>query len=172
MRTKAINLYWGVPLALLAVFAQAAVMPYIRLGGASPNLPLVLALCWVLLEGLGDGMVISLLAGLGVDGLSGGPFGLSMISMALTSAMAGVAEANVFRSARFLPYIMVCLASPLYDGVYLGLSALLRSEFLPAMLIWRIVLPGMLLNVLLMPLIYHPLKLLCARNQPRKAEWQ
>ena len=172
MRRKVINLYWGVPLAILVALAQSAVMPYLRLAGATPNLPLLFALSWVLLEGLGDGLVVSLIAGLSVDALSGGLFGLNLVSLGLTSALAGIAEANVFRSARFLPYIMVCLATPVYHGVYLGLSALLRGDQPPLSLIWRLVLPATVMNLVFMPLVYYLLKWLCARSRPQKVEWQ
>lgn len=143
-----------------------------RLLGVSPDLPFLFALSWVLLQGLSEGIIVSLVAGLALDTVSGGTFGLSLISMALTSGLAGIAEGNVFRSARFLPYIIALLATPLYYGIYIGLMQVLAGGSTPVSLLWRIVLPATVTNLVFMLPVYCLVKLLCAHTRPQKAEWQ
>ena len=152
--------------------AQASVAPYLCMFGVSPDLPLLFALSWVLLQGLGEGIIVSLVAGVALDALSGGIFGLSVLSMALSSGLAGIAEVNVFRSARFLPYIMAALTTPLYYAIYLGLVQLLGGGRAPVTLVWRLVLPTTVTNLVFMLPVYQLVKLLCAHTRPKQAEWQ
>ena len=126
----------------------------------------------MLLQGLDEGIIVSVVAGFALDALSSAPFGLSMVSLALTSGLAGVAEVNIFRSARFLPFIMVCLATPLYYAFYLGMMQLLGGASFHISIVWRVVLPATAINLILMPFVYRLVKLLCAHTRPAQVEWQ
>ena len=84
---------------------------HIRLFGASPNLVLLLTVSWVLLRGRGEGILIGLVGGLMLDAFSGAPFGLATGSLVIVTYLTGLGEINVFRTAKFLPYAAIMVAT-------------------------------------------------------------
>ena len=106
-----------VGLALIAGVVQSTVMPSLSIAGISPNPVLLLTVSCAALAGLQRGLLVALVGGLVLDGLSGAPFGLATVSLGATSVLAAVSGRNIFRRAWFLPYLAIGLATILYTGL-------------------------------------------------------
>jgi len=80
----------AVPLA--AALLQSAVVPFISVGGARPNLPLLVAGSWSLAAGGGEAVWWAFVGGLAADLLSGGPLGAFAAASLPPVAIIGLGE--------------------------------------------------------------------------------
>ena len=147
-------------------------VPHVRLFGVSPDLFVAMTISWVLVQGLGRGAVFGLVGGIVLDGLSGAPFGYVTLSVAIVVAVAGLGELNVFRTASYLPFLVMGVATLAQQSL---LVLLLRMSGQPIQWIptySRTILPTILVQLLLMPAVYYPTRLLLRRFQPKRVDWQ
>jgi rod shape-determining protein MreD len=166
------SLYVGLPISILLAIAQSAVTSRLQIFGVSPNLALLFTIGWVLFCGVRQGLAVALVGGLVLDALSGAPFGFSTLSLVLASWVAGLGESNVFRTAWFLPYLVIVLATLVYEGTMMFLLRMAGHPMAWGPALGRIALPGALLNLLCMPLVYALLARLHAGWGPESVEWQ
>lgn len=156
-----IGAYVAIPIAALVAIAQSTLAPRLRILGVSPDWVLLFTVSAVLFYGFRSCIPLLLVSGLVLDTLSGAPFGLMMLSLAIANLLAGLGELNVFRTARYLPYLAIAGATLLYEGSLLILLRLLREYTTTGQaaiwwpLLWRVVLPSVVLNTLLMPIAYY-----------------
>lgn len=165
------TLYLVVPLLLLIAIVQTALVPYLSIWGIFADLPLLVVVSWSLLQGKREGLVWGFVAGIGIDILSGAPFGTATLSLALVGVLAGLGEATVFRNHIALPLLAVFLATILYDLVFLLIVAILGQPVPWLDSLVRIVLPSAALNVVLIPLIFLPMRLLHRRFVRKEMEY-
>ena len=147
-------------------------VPHVRLFGVSPDLFVAMTISWVLVQGLGRGAVFGLVGAIVLDGLSGAPFGYVTLSVAIVIAVAGLGELNVFRTASYLPFLVMGVATLAQQSL---LVLLLRMSGQPIQWIptySRTILPTILVQLLLMPAVYYPTRLLLRRFQPKRVDWQ
>lgn len=145
---------------------------HVRLLGVSPDLVLLLTVSAILLQGIREGILIALVGGLMLDALSGGPFGLATLSLVVVSLLAGLGEINVFRAAKFLPYLTIVTATLIYNLVFLFLLQMTGRVVVWGASLLRVVLPAMLVNLLFMPIVYGLCYWLRKRLGPQSVEWQ
>lgn len=144
----------GLIMAFLMGIIQSSLISPMRLGGASPDLVLLFVVAYVLVRGEGEGAFVALAGGLALDFTSGGPFGLSTVLLILVAWVAGLGETNIFRTARFLPFLAAVAAVVTYYTSY-GLALRLLGHPLGGWaFIWRLVLLKILVNLLLMPIVF------------------
>jgi len=147
-------------------------MPHMRLLGVSPDLVLLFAVSSVLSQGVRQGVFVALVGGLMLDTLSGAPFGVGTLSLVVVSLAAGVGEINVFRAAKFLPYVTIAMTTFLYNVILLFLLQMTGHTVVWDASLWRVVLPAMLVNLLCMPVVYGLFCWLRRRLVPQFVEWQ
>lgn len=157
--------------ALLAI-AQSTVTSQLSLGGSSPDLVLLFVVSWSLLKGVGEGLPVALAGGIVLDALSGTPFGLNVVALALSCVLAGLGGMNVLRTAHYFPFLAIALATPVYYGT---LAVLLRlgGYLMP----WgasfgRAALSSTVVNGLCMPIVYFFCRALLRRRAVESMEWQ
>ncbi len=160
----------SLPLAVLAAVLQVAVFAQVRLLGVSPNIVLLVIVSVVLLRGLGDGVLLALVAGLVLDMASGAPFGLSIACLLGAVLVASLGQANVFSAARYLPLVMTVLSVVVYNLLFLFLLRLGGLHLWSLAALWRIVAPEVLLDMLFMPFVYGALRALHRRLGPLATE--
>ena len=160
-----------VSLALIAGVVQSTVMPSLSIAGSSPNLVLLLTVSCAALAGLHRGLLVALVGGLVLDGLSGAPFGLATVSLGATSVLAAVSGRNIFQKAWFLPYLAIGLATILYTGLYFGLLSLGGALALGFYHVWRLLIPQILFNILAIPLVYKVLSSFWHRPKHLEDSW-
>lgn len=150
---------------------QSTVIPHLAIGWVKPDLMLLVVISWSILRGTREGIVWGLVGGIALDLLSGAPFGVFALAMALVSLLTGLGEINVFRTNVALPLATISLATIAYNLVSLFL---LQASGWP--IDWgdsllRIILPTTILNALLMPLVYRSLRWLHRRTGREEMSW-
>ena len=146
-------------------------MPYLAIMGVKPDLMLLMVISWSLLRGAGEGMIWALVGGIGLDLVSGAPFGTSTVALVVLSLVAGLGELSVFRTHIALPLIAILIASLAYNLFFLLLLyARGCSIAWPDSLI-KVVLPSTLFNVLLSPFVYKALYWLHRRTGREEMAW-
>jgi rod shape-determining protein MreD len=162
--------YVVIPLLLLVAIVQTALVPYLSIWGIFADLPLLFVVSWSLLQGKRQGLLWGCVAGMSIDILSGAPFGAATLSLALVGFLAGLGQATVFRYHMVLPLLAVFLATILYDLVFLAIVGILGQPVAWVDSLLRIVQPSAVLNALLAPLVFIPLRLVHRRLLQQEME--
>lgn len=120
----------GVP--LVAALLQGSVIPFLTIGGARPNMPLLVAASWSLAAGAGEAVWWAFLGGLAADLLSGGPLGAFALAILPPVAAIGLGERSIVRPAGVTAgAALVGVAAFAAGGLYLG-ALVLAGQPLPA----------------------------------------
>ena len=87
-----LRIAFAIVVPLMAAVLQASLVPFIAVGGARPNVPLLVAGAWSVSAGAGEGVWWAFFGGLGADLLSGGPLGAFAASTLPPVAAIGLGE--------------------------------------------------------------------------------
>lgn len=147
----------------VVVLIQGTLLARLRLFGASPNLLLVIVVCWSVVRGVSDGLVWAFVGGLGLDVVAGSPLGTLSLALMVPCLLGGLGRRRVFANHLLLPGLILALATPLH-----GWLILLTQQLRGLPVDWagatvRVILPELALNLALMLVIYPVLRWL-ARN--------
>ena len=110
----------AIPLA--AALLQSAVVPFISVGGARPNLPFLVAGSWSLAAGAGEGVWWAFIGGLAADLLSGGPLGAFAVASLPPVAMIGLGERPAPRPTPLLIGASFLTAAAFAAGILYALA--------------------------------------------------
>jgi rod shape-determining protein MreD len=165
------NIYATVLLLSAVVIVQATAMPHLTILGVKPDLVLLVVISWSLLRGSKEGVIWALVGGIGLDLLSGAPFGTSAVALLVLSLLAGMGELSVFRTHIALPLIATLLATLAYDLFFLLLLHMRGCSIAWADSLIKVVLPSTLFNVLLAPFIYKALYWLHRKTGREEMAW-
>jgi rod shape-determining protein MreD len=146
-------------------------MPHVTILDVKPDLVLLVVISWSLLRGSKEGVIWALVGGIGLDLLSGAPFGTSALALLVLSLLAGMGELSVFRTHIALPLIATLLGSLAYNLFFLLLLHMRGCSIAWADSLIKVVLPSTLLNVLLVPFIYKALHWLHRKTGPEEMAW-
>ncbi|MFQ5594473.1 MAG: rod shape-determining protein MreD [Anaerolineae bacterium] len=150
--------YLAVLLLAGIALIQMTLAPHLSIMGGRPQFMLLTVVSWALLRGGREGAVWGFAGGVMLDLLSGAPFGVITLSLLLVGYLSGLGEINVFRANFLLPAFVVLVATLLYNAVILLLLQLLGQSVLWESALLHVILPTVLLNVLILPLFYLPLR--------------
>ncbi|GAC1456278.1 MAG: hypothetical protein NVSMB8_02730 [Candidatus Limnocylindrales bacterium] len=118
-----------VPLA--AALLQGSVIPFLAIGGARPNMPLLVAASWSLAAGAGEAVWWAFLGGVATDLLSGGPLGAFALAILPPVAAIGLGERSTVRPAGIAAgAVLIALAALAAGVLYVG-ALLLAGQPLP-----------------------------------------
>ena len=160
-----------IPLLGALALLQSTIFPHLAILNAWPNLVLLAVVGWTLLRGLIEGLVWAFIGGLWLDLLSGGVFGLSMVTLVLVAFAVSFLEANLFREHTVLVLAIVILAQLLYGVVALAVLRLLGHPVATWTMFWRIVIPTALYTSLLTPAVFPALRWLHRHTGREQLEW-
>jgi rod shape-determining protein MreD len=111
---------------LTAALLQGAIGPLAVVGGAFPNMPILVAASWSVAAGAREGLWWAFIAGLATDLLSGGPLGAFTVASLPGVLLVGLGERS---PARPVPYptgvLAVGLAALLTQLLYIGILGFL-----------------------------------------------
>jgi rod shape-determining protein MreD len=158
-----VTIYLVIPLLLLVAIVQTSFVPYFTLWGVFADLPVLIVVSWGLLAGAREGALWGFIAGVATDVLSGAPFGAGTLALMSASLLSGLGEANVSRAQFALPLVIMFLATVLYNLVFLFIVRVTGQQVLWLESLLHIVLPSAALNMILVPLVYGPMRLLHSR---------
>lgn len=111
---------------LLAALLQGAVASLIAVGGAFPNLPVLVAAAWAVAAGARQALWWAFVGGLAMDVLSAGPLGAFTVAILPGVLIAGLGEREPARPIPVIPgAVIVAVAAVLTQAVYLGVLGFL-----------------------------------------------
>ncbi len=160
-----------IPLLGVLALLQSTLLPLMTILGVQPDLVLLAVMSWTLLRGLVEGLVWAFVGGLWLDLLSGGPFGLSALTLVLVVFLLSLLEANLFREHIVLVMMIAVGAGLLHGALYLLLLRLGGHPAATLAALWRIVIPAALYTSLLAPVVFPPLRWLHRVTGREQLEW-
>ncbi|HRA20472.1 MAG TPA: rod shape-determining protein MreD [Anaerolineae bacterium] len=155
-----------------AVQLQLSAMPAAALDGAIPNLPLLVAVSACLLLGPEQAAWWALLMGWLLDWRSGSfaAYSLPLLSVVL---LAGLGRRRVFTGGLALTAALTALGSLLHLGVQLLLAGRwAESGLWTPQLLAGIALRATLVNLLWLPVVFAPLRMLVRWLAPPSMGWE
>jgi rod shape-determining protein MreD len=116
-----LGFYLAVPLMAILAILQATILPNFPMFGIIPQLWLLATLSWAMLNGIREGLLWALIAGIFVDLFSAAPMGTT--SLALMAAVAAVVfvQRHFPPSRILMPALLGALGTLVYWFIYLFL---------------------------------------------------
>lgn len=139
---------------IVGVLLQTTVAPFIRVLGANPDFVLILVVCVGLLRGAELGAGFGFIVGALVSLILFEPIGVSSFIFVLIGYIAGRYAETADLSSSFAPIFSVLVAS-LVAGVLNALAQFLLGRQVPlGYVVFRVIVPGVVLNALLAAPVY------------------
>lgn len=113
--------------ALVATLFDTSIAPYLRIGGAQPDLVLVFAVIWTVVVGFEGGLIWAFVGGLAIDLLAPRPLGSTAFAMLLVVGGAAIVSRVFVRGSYARPIIAVFLCSLMYTLLYTAINRALRG---------------------------------------------
>jgi rod shape-determining protein MreD len=147
-----------VPLVLFVALGQVAAAPYFPLLGVTANPLLVLLMCWAMVRGSRETMVLIPLAGAFKDLITTDPVGASVLALLPIVPLAAIRERQPTES-EFVPTLAaVAVASLSYDLLYMMILTAVGDGPPWLQSPTRVLLPTALFNALVTPIFYLPVR--------------
>jgi rod shape-determining protein MreD len=165
------NPYLSIPFLLIVSLLQSTAAPRLQIGAVWPDFLLLVVMSWALAQRLDEAVGWALVGGIGVDLLSGGPFGASAIGLMLVALIAGATSSGLFRGRAMLPIVTAFLATLAFHLVYMLAMLLVgqRVNVLDALL--RLALPSAVYNAVLSMIVYWIMAGIDRRIRPKALRW-
>ena len=154
-----IQFYLMTPLLGLASILQTTLANRLTFAGVKPDLVLLTVVIWTLIYGGSSGVVWAFVGGIWLDIFSGGPMGLSSLSLMTAAVVAGLGYRTLSRFNLLVPIFAIVLGTLSYSLTYLGVLQLLAmlnvgQGALPFQQTFdNVVIPSVLYNTTLMLLV-------------------
>ena len=113
--------------AVVAALLQITIVPYLRIGGAQPDLVLVFAVTATIAGSVEAGLISAFIGGLMIDLLAPRPIGMTAFMLLISVGVAAVIGRALDRVLYVVPIIAVFLTSMLTSTLYLVLYGALRT---------------------------------------------
>jgi rod shape-determining protein MreD len=114
-------------LAVVAALAEFTVVPYLKIGEATPHPVLVFGVIWAIAGGLEAGLTWAFVGGLALDILGQRPLGSSAFSLLIVIGAASVIGGLLSRVRIVAPIVATIIASPLYSMLLLTATTALTT---------------------------------------------
>lgn len=138
----------------LVALVQVSFLPAVAVGGARPDLALVIVVAWTLLRGARSAIIWAFIAGIWLDLVSGGPFGMYTLGLVSATAVAGLGGRTVFRGHLVLAIGMVAIATIVQDLIQWLLVRLTGAPISFPGALLRLTLPEVAINMAVMLILY------------------
>ena len=157
----------AVILAWAFAVLDVSAMPYLHPLGVSPDLVLIFAVCWAIIRGHDEAMIIVPICAVMQDLTTSDPVGTSLLGLAPIVPLAIAVRLRAIESD-FLPAIATVMGASVFYGVIsmmvLGATG---QEIAIFHALFRVVLPSIVINALFTPLIFLPMHWI----SPRQPAW-
>ncbi len=120
-----LSLYLALPVMVILLVIQTSVLPRLPMWGVVPQLMLLAAVAWGLLEGLEEGALWGFIAGILMDMFSLAPLGTSALAFMVAVTVAALLYRTLPINRIILPVILVIVATLTWLFVYILLLRLL-----------------------------------------------
>lgn len=120
-----LSLYLALPVMIVLLIIQTSVLPRLPVWGVVPQLMLLAAVAWGLLEGLEEGALWGFMAGLLTDMFSLAPLGTSALAFMVAVLVAALLYRTLPINRIVLPVVLAMVATLIWLFVYILLLRLL-----------------------------------------------
>jgi rod shape-determining protein MreD len=135
-------------LAVVAALLEFTVVPYLKVGDATPHPVLVFGVIAAIVGGLEVGLAWAFVGGLAVDILTQRPLGSSSFSLLIAVGVGGIVGGFLGRIRIVAPIGATAVASPLYSMLILFTTTALTASSIPSAAIGAVV-PSTVYDVIL-----------------------
>jgi rod shape-determining protein MreD len=147
----------------LAATLTAALTPYVKVLGVTPDLLLIFVACWAMVRGRAEAMVVVPLAGLLRDLMTSDPVGTSVLALAPIVFLSSLRDLRPVESD-FLPAVaVVATATFAYAVISMAVLTAVGDEVPWWTGTLRVTVPAMAVNALFAVIIYAPMRWLTPR---------
>jgi len=157
----------AVILAWAFAVLDVSAMPYLHPLGVSPDLVLIFAVCWAIIRGHDEAMIIVPICAVMQDLTTSDPVGTSLLGLAPIVPLAVAVRLREIESD-FLPAVATVMGASVFYGVIsmmvLGATG---QEIAIFHALFRVVLPSIVINAIFTPLIFLPMHWI----SPRQPAW-
>ncbi len=141
-------------LLLLIALVQTSVLPAFPIFGASPNLVLVLLVCWTIVRGRQEAMVVIPVGGLCLSLLGSQPVGVALLAATPVLLLSELQALRLTPNNLLLALAVVFLSSLIYQAILLAALRLEGDTVGWLSALTRVVLPTSIIDVLFTPPLY------------------
>jgi len=103
--------------AIAVATLQSTVAPYLRIGGAQPDLIFVAAVVWTVVAGIDGGLALAFVGGLTIDLLAPRPLGSTAFTLILAVGAAALMARAATRGRYLAPIAIVFVYSAVYGAL-------------------------------------------------------
>lgn len=114
----------GLVVPLVAALLQASVVPFIAVGGARPNLVMLVAASWSIAVGAREAVWWAFVGGVAADLLSGGPLGAQALAALIPVTVVGLREDALRPRSVVAGALLVTGATAVGGAIYLVILAI------------------------------------------------
>jgi rod shape-determining protein MreD len=114
-------------LSVVAALAEFTVVPYLKIGEATPHPVLVLGIVWAVAGGLESGLAWAFVGGLALDIIGQRPLGSSAFSLLIAIGLASLVGGTLGRIRIAAPIVATAIASPVYSMLLLFATTALTN---------------------------------------------
>ncbi len=150
---------YAVAVILAWAFAvlDVSAMPYLHPLGVSPDLVLIFAVCWAIIRGHDEAMIVVPICAVMQDLTTSDPVGTSLLGLAPIVPLAIAVRLRAIESD-FLPGVATVMgASAFYGVISMMVLGATGQEIAVFHALFRVVLPSIVINALFTPLIFLPM---------------
>ena len=105
-------------LLLVEIAIESTILPFIKIGGITPDLVLITIVSLGLIYGKKEGIVLGLIGGILSDILFGRVLGIHGLPYMLIGYLVGFASEKVYKENRIIPLLFTVLATLSYQGIF------------------------------------------------------
>lgn len=139
----------GIPLLALLSILQSVIIHDLSFIDGRPDLVLLAVISWAIIGRQKESMVLALFGGLFLDLLSGLPIGVSAINLIIVTYLVSFSEGRFWESHFLMPLGVGLISSLLFYAIQVLNLLIIGPSFDVGLMVFRIVLPGTFLNLLL-----------------------
>ncbi len=138
----------------LGALLQTSIVPVFSLLGTHPNVPLVVVVCWAIVRGQREALVVVPIAGIAVGLLDGQPLGTALLALIPVVLLAELREVRIVEGDFLLALVTIVVATLAYETIFLVTLRLTGETVYWWGSFSRIIVPTAIVNALLMPPLY------------------
>lgn len=161
--------YFSLVLILIGALVQSSLVPLLWPGDVRPDLVLMMALAWMLLAGVTEGLLWAVVGGVLQDWLNQTPTGTMALVLVAACGAALFFAGQITRANWVLPPLVAFGGTLIYYAALAVLLIIIRRPIDIGYLLRSVVLPCALLNAFGMLIIYQLLGLIHTVARPNRA---
>jgi rod shape-determining protein MreD len=144
--------------AFFLAVTQASALPYWRILGVTPDVVLIFVACWAMLRGQREAMLVVPVAAFLRDLVTSDPLGTSLLALAPIVPLATLRDFKVVETD-FLPTLAVVVLGSLAYGLISMTVLAATGQEVPWLMALRVaIVPSLVVNALVTPVIYLPIR--------------